>query len=240
MELDDLRRNWEVLGEEDPMWAILSVPDRKGGKWNVEEFFATGVEDIRVILAAASTLNIDIRRGAALDFGCGVGRMTQGLAPSFESVVGVDVSEPMVRQANAFNRFRDRCRYVLNTDPDLRCFADEQFDFCMTFLVLQHMDPDYAKGYLRELGRVLRPGGVLLFQIPTSLTIEPWVASSLRAPRSKASPGGEATGVIEMYATPFNEVAAVLAESRVEIISARPDGRAGPEFVSHEFWGIKT
>ena len=42
MECDDfadLQSTWEDLAKQDPLWAILSVPAKKGGKWNLEEFF---------------------------------------------------------------------------------------------------------------------------------------------------------------------------------------------------------
>ena len=41
MEIQDLRRQWNGMGQEDPLWAILTVPSKAGGRWKVEEFFAT-------------------------------------------------------------------------------------------------------------------------------------------------------------------------------------------------------
>jgi SAM-dependent methyltransferase len=241
MELDELKHNWELLGEQDPMWAILSVPNLKGGKWNVDEFFATGVRDIDGFLQAARALEIEIPRGAALDFGCGVGRMTQALCPHFESVAGVDVSSTMIRRANELNRYPGKCRYHLNTRPLLADFADRSFDFCMTFLVFQHMRPEYAKQYLAELCRLLRPGGVLLFQIPVLSKIP--AAQRPPAPAPTGEPRPPPTNVepvIEMYATPFIEVARVFDDYGIAIISARSDRRAGPEFLSHEIWAVKS
>jgi SAM-dependent methyltransferase len=236
MEIEDLKYNWEVLGEQDPMWAILSDPKMKGGKWDVSEFFATGVSDIAGFLGAAKHLGLEIPRGAALDFGCGMGRMTQALCPHFASVTGCDLSESMIRQANAHNRYPEKCTYHLNTEPNLRHFADGQFDFCITFLVLQHMRPAYAMSYLEELCRVLGPKGVLLFQIPTAPTnpetMPPPPDPSAPAPRGPV-------GVIEMYATPLHEVVSVLAAQNLNVIAARSDGRAGAEFFSHEIWALK-
>jgi SAM-dependent methyltransferase len=114
----------------------------------------------------ASELNFDIRRGAALDFGCGVGRLTQALCRHFERAVGVDIAPSMIRLANQFNRFGDRCRYCLNEANDLRLFADDSFDFIYSNLVLQHMQPDYSKNYIKEFVRVLAPGGIAFFQLP--------------------------------------------------------------------------
>ena len=45
-------------------------------------------------------------------------------------------------------------------------FDDNSFDFIYSYVVLQHMRPDYALSYLREFVRVLAPGGVMAFQLP--------------------------------------------------------------------------
>ena len=39
-------RHWDQFGQDDPLWAILTDASRKGGKWDLEEFFATGREEI--------------------------------------------------------------------------------------------------------------------------------------------------------------------------------------------------
>ena len=42
MSLERHRQDWEHLAETDPLWAVLTHPGRKGGRWDVDEFFATG------------------------------------------------------------------------------------------------------------------------------------------------------------------------------------------------------
>jgi SAM-dependent methyltransferase len=48
-------------------------------------------------------------------------------------------------------------------------FHDDFFDFIYTNIVLQHMRPEYSKAYLKEFLRVLSPGGLLVFQLPTEM-----------------------------------------------------------------------
>jgi len=87
------QRDWEDLGELDPYWAILAYPERRFGRWDLDEFFRTGAEEIARLEAEMQRLGRPARRERALDFGCGVGRLTQALAPHFERVVGVDVGK---------------------------------------------------------------------------------------------------------------------------------------------------
>jgi SAM-dependent methyltransferase len=162
-------RVWEDWARADPYWAILSDPDRKGGKWELEEFYRSGVEEVARVLGQIDERQLEVARGRCLDFGCGAGRLSQALAEKFERVDGVDISETMIRLANERNRYGERCTFHLNTRPDLSLFGNGTFDFVFTTLVLQHNPPPVAEGYIRELVRVLAPGGVAVFDMPVRL-----------------------------------------------------------------------
>ena len=162
---EELRFSWNRLGETDPYWAVLSHRQKKGNRWDPEEFFATGRDEIDGVMRDLTRLKLDFPRRRALDFGCGVGRLSQALVQHFESVDGVDVSPSMLRLAEEHNRAGDRCRYHLNERRDLSLFDYGCFDFIYSNITLQHIPPDLSKGYLRELLRVTAPGGVLVFQL---------------------------------------------------------------------------
>src|SRR5690606_28815861 len=53
------------------------------------------------------------------------------------------------------------------TSGDLREFSDTTFDFVFTDIVFQHMRNEFTLGYLREMYRVLKKRGVLVFQLPS-------------------------------------------------------------------------
>jgi SAM-dependent methyltransferase len=86
----------------------------------------------------------------------------------------------MIAEANKYNRQGDRCRYVLNDRSNLAVFPDNSFDFIYSSIVLQHMRPEYSKAYMREMVRVLSPGGVVVFQLPAKLrtNVSPRTAAS--------------------------------------------------------------
>jgi SAM-dependent methyltransferase len=168
--LRDVKRNWEIYGREDPLWSVLMHPDKRGGRWDPKPFFAAGEAEITTVLDHLEHLGVSPDFSAsALDFGCGVGRLTQALARRFGSVWGVDISASMVERAQQFNRYPDTCRYVVNDSERLTMFHDGTFAFIYTSIVLQHIEPRFAIGYVGEFARVLRPGGVLVFQAPEKL-----------------------------------------------------------------------
>lgn len=186
MELKELQRNWNAFGETDPLGAILTEPDKVGGNWEKGEFFGRGIDEIDQVMDYVWSLGLTPRRGRALDFGCGVGRLTQALCRYFDRCHGVDIAPSMIQLAHAYNRFGPRCRYHLNAVDDLSLFPDGHFDFIYSNIVLQHMRTEYSRNYIKEFIRILASGGLAIFQLPSTrpdpgLQPQPLPDSALRA-----------------------------------------------------------
>jgi ubiquinone/menaquinone biosynthesis C-methylase UbiE len=169
MNLGDLKKNWEAFGERDPFWAILTDPSKKNNQWDPGQFFATGEAEVEILMDGIAAFSVPLKNDIALDFGCGVGRVTQALCKRFERCVGVDIAQSMIGRARAYNRFGDRCQYIVNNTDDLRIFEDNRFDLIYCNIVLQHIPPEYSTRYIREFIRVLVPGGMAVFQAPSHL-----------------------------------------------------------------------
>jgi SAM-dependent methyltransferase len=164
------KRDWEALAEIDPLWAILGDSTRRGRGWEVDEFFATAEATLAPILAAAHGLGLPAQRERALDFGCGVGRITRALGSTFHSAYGVDISERMVELARDLNADYPRCTFLVNEASDLRQFESGSFDLVFENLVLQHLPfKALVWKYLAEFLRVVRPHGLVVFQLPSSV-----------------------------------------------------------------------
>lgn len=187
MSFDRHRQDWNRLAQADALWAVLTAPGTKGGRWDVDEFFATGEAEIAHVLTVADKLGRPSRRERALDFGCGVGRLTRALAARFDAVVGVDVSTEMIEQARQHIGASPGYEFRLNTDGDLRQFGSGTFDFVYSNIVLQHLRsvPEIT-GYLGELLRIARSDGLVVFGLanripfPYSLEVRRRVYALLR------------------------------------------------------------
>lgn len=166
--LDRLRRTWQQLGDDDPLWAVLSSPDKRGGRWNVDEFFASGRGEIDHWLdRVLPTLDLPRQRRFAIDFGCGAGRLTRALGRHFDCVVGLDLSRSMVRTARRLNADVSNIAFRENVGTRLDIVADRSVDFLCCSIVLQHIPPALQMAYIAEFFRVLAPGGVAMFQFVT-------------------------------------------------------------------------
>ncbi|MBA4417155.1 MAG: hypothetical protein C0392_04495 [Syntrophus sp. (in: bacteria)] len=230
MDIKTLQKRWDEMGRDDPLWAILGAPDKRGRMWQVEKFFKTGVEQINEVMHNITLLEHPFRKGKALDFGCGVGRLTQPLADYFDEVHGIDIAPSMIELANAYNRFPDKCSYHLNNTDDLRKFDNGFFDFIYSYITLQHIAPQYTVHYIKEFLRVLAPDGLLLFQLPSESRtllgklkpyIRPLVPSAVLRLSRRIRYGYEIK--MEMYGINKNKVIGLIEESRGKIIKIEID-----------------
>ena len=110
-----------------------------------------------------------LNRGArVLDAGCGSGQLAIALAERGARVTGIDLSPEMIRRAR--DHGRERGVDIEWRTGDVLQLADPLavFDAIQARVLLQFV-PDVA-GVLRELRRVLKPGGRLLASVPGALS----------------------------------------------------------------------
>ena len=175
-------RDWDDLAELDPLWAILSAPDKRYGRWGRAEFFETGRLEIDSVLEGARELGRPARWERCLDFGCGVGRTSRALAGQFASCEGVDISAEMVALARELNSDVANCSF---DRTELDRFPADAFDLVYSSFVLQHVpDRATAEAYIAEFLRIARPDGLVVFQLPERL---PWQRRLQLRPRAYAA-----------------------------------------------------
>jgi FkbM family methyltransferase len=231
-DLDHLRRVWQTLGREDPLWAVLSHADKRGGRWAVDEFLATGRVEIDPIVNGFASHGMPASRRVALDFGCGAGRLSRALAAHFEHVVGVDVSSSMIETARALNRDIANIEFRENASPRLDGIADASVDFIFSLMTLQHIPSELAAGYVDEFFRVLAPGGVAAFQFVTGADDSLRGRVFARVPNRWLNPlrrlAWRRSTVFEMHALDETELERILAKyPRVQMLDAIDDPAAG-------------
>jgi SAM-dependent methyltransferase len=229
--LDGLRRDWTRLGEADPLWAVCVDPDKRGGRWDLAEFLASGRAEVGEALAELDRLGCCQDRESALDFGCGVGRLTAALAEHFTTVTGVDIAESMLAHARSLHGSNPSCRFLLNDRADLSQFSDNSFDLVYCTLVLQHMIPAFAERYLAEFVRVARPGGAIIIVVPESYLRTPGGLVYAHAPRpmirwlQRRVFGFPAP--MDMHTVPASRVRAVVESRGARLLASVPRGRLG-------------
>lgn len=241
MEIDELKRQWESFGSENPLWAVHTGEGTV--VWDERAFFRTGEERIAKALQLVESAGLEVKPDRALDFGCGVGRLSLALASRFDRVDGVDISEPMLDHAEAYVAALDpapsgEIRFHLNTADDLALFPDRTFTYAQTFVTLQHMNPRYSRRYMAELCRVTATGGILVFQMTAQrksryLKVRGAIGRTVRRLRSRLGSGG--APVMEMYGLPPTEVQGLIEAHGLNVVRVEPDLDAGPTWESFTY-----
>ena len=236
MPLRTLQEKWEDLAKADPLGAICTDPARHQGKWMAEEFFATGQQEIHTVFKYLQSLGLTPdRKAPALDFGCGVGRLTRALSAYFDECWGVDISPTMIRLAKDFHQNNSHCNFLLNQSDALLNFSTGTFGFIYSSIVFQHMRSKYVRRYLRELVRVLKPGGVFVFQIadrdcnPLLERVRNSVGFRRRWNRllGRELP---AASRVEMHCTPESKVRKRLTNENVRIVDVKLTNSTARDF----------
>jgi ubiquinone/menaquinone biosynthesis C-methylase UbiE len=238
MGIEDVSKHWTELGEKDPLWAVLTEAGKSGGRWDVDDFLTSGREEIADLLARLERLDLKPILDSALDFGCGAGRLTQGLVEGgFEHATGVDISAPMLRTAKEINRHPDRITFTHNQTPALQSIADASIDLVYSCRVLQHMPVHLSHGYIREFFRIARPGAVVVFQIPDK------PAGGLPGMILRLAPDAVLNRLrkgMEMHGTPPEKIDEIVKSSGGQVITLKDDTAAGPRWVSHTYYCRKA
>ncbi|MDZ7761286.1 MAG: class I SAM-dependent methyltransferase [Desulfovermiculus sp.] len=150
--------DWMEIGKNEPYFGVLANP--KFLKKNLSdeilnEFYDSGQEDVNALISVFNRYFDKFQPKKALDFGCGVGRMTVPMAKYVPSVVGVDISEYMLNEARKnFERFSVNNIELFGSLPD-----NHFYDWINSLIVFQHIPPKRGYEILENLLRKINIGG---------------------------------------------------------------------------------
>lgn len=123
-------------------------------------------------LLYAYTATSVLVNGDLLEIGCGEGRGIKLLKPQVRSYTAVDKIKAIIDKLSEENT---GSTFIAMNLPPLKGLADNSYDTIVSFQVIEHIDDD--KGYLKEISRVLKPGGKAYITTPNrpmSLSRNPW------------------------------------------------------------------
>jgi len=155
---------WDARAAENALYYIDNRLDYASP--DAEAFWAGGPEVLDTML---NRLGARIEPAdEVLEIGCGVGRITRVLAARATRVRALDVSPKMLERAAELSPELGNVEWILGDGRTLDAVADASVDVAHSDVVFQHIpDPSITLGYVREIGRVLRPGGWAAIQVST-------------------------------------------------------------------------
>lgn len=171
-QLEKMRADWDARAKENARYFVATGKEN----WTDEEFFASGETTVDEEIRTDMT-NIcqgkEPKQMRVLEIGCGAGRITRALANLFGEVHAVDISAEMVAQAKQALMNHPNAHVYQNNGMDLRVIPGEGYDFAFSTIVFQHIpSKTVIETYVREVGRLLRPGALFKFQVQGDTSIE--------------------------------------------------------------------
>lgn len=171
-QIEKMREDWDRRARENARYYVNTA----SAEWTDEEFFASGERTVaEEVLTDMTNICQGKDPGAmrVLEIGCGAGRVTRALAQVFGEVWGVDISGEMIERARAALAAFPHAHVLQNNGTDLSALGDIQFDFAFSSIVFQHIPSrEVIETYVREVHRVLRPGGLFKFQVQGDSSVE--------------------------------------------------------------------
>lgn len=157
-----MRRDWDERAKKNAFHYIASW--RK--EWDLNSFLSSGEEDYqRFVLPVLERCKVPPSGRVMVELGCGAGRMTPNFALHYNRVVALDLSAEMLALAGRVHSMKTNILWLRASGTDLACLANDSTDFVFSYLVLQHLpSEDLVFAYVREILRILKPGGAFLFQ----------------------------------------------------------------------------
>ncbi len=183
-----LKGDWQKIGRERPYWGVLTnelfLPESIDG--NIDKFYERGRKAVERLREIARENDFAFEGKRVLDFGCGVGRLSLAMARYAKDVVGVDISEGMLKEA------RKHCNHgnvEFMLSDNLEEFGTASFDAIISLITLQHIRPLLMKEYIGRLLRLLKPGCYAFLDTRTEVAIATVTAETSRYMEVHFRPG---------------------------------------------------
>jgi SAM-dependent methyltransferase len=160
---------WRRWGETDPYFGVLTnarfrkdvIADHR------DAFWSSGQAYVAERMATAEHHFGPFLKDRALDFGCGVGRLSLPMAQQFNAVVGLDISPAMMNEARRCATEAGISNLDVRLSDDQLSAADGKFDLVMSCMVLQHIPARRGMLLIRGLLERTRQYGVIALHVCT-------------------------------------------------------------------------
>ncbi|MCB0345921.1 MAG: glycosyltransferase [Bdellovibrionales bacterium] len=152
-----MRSEWDRRIAHDYRYWMSDGVDDDCAMWE------TGDRDLSLLFKGLDEKFVS--QATALDLGCGVGRLVGAASKRCKQVIGVDVSEQAIAEAQRLLSDKSNVTLHLGNGSDISAVESNSIDLAYTFAALASMPVAVVATYLLELQRVLKPGGHARLQL---------------------------------------------------------------------------
>lgn len=216
--LERIRRQWTILGEEEPYWGVLTDARFKSEKMDegaLAAFRDSGLGNVLMIDNATQRGLPSRVGGTCVELGCGVGRITRHLAGRFDKVIAIDISPGNLRLCEQYlaSAGIGNVETLLLQDLDVLAHLGP-FDWFYSVIVLQHNPPPIQRMILESLLPQIRSGGGFIFQTISDLPGYEFIAEQYLATEDP---------VMEIHSLPQRTVFELIDNANLKLNAVRMD-----------------
>lgn len=227
----NIAREWRNFGQTEPHWSVLTGEQFRAENIenNIDDLYVSGDQEVSYIMSAVKRSGAWKNDGVrALDFGCGVGRLTLALAPHVSHITGIDISPAHLQ--HAVSRAEEMGVTNVSFQPIETIYEIELlsgFDLIISLIVLQHNPPPVMVELLRMLLSRLNEGGTAVLQMPTYIVGQDFSVADYRSEKQAS---------MEMNAIPQRVVYQIVEQAGCRLLEVREDGYMDTDIgLSHTF-----
>jgi nucleoside-diphosphate-sugar epimerase/ubiquinone/menaquinone biosynthesis C-methylase UbiE len=174
--LEKTKKIWNEKGNENPDY-YSNFYKHFDKDISSSQALSEGKADYARLVLADPLLRVslgEMQNKRVLDFGCGVGRITESFANDFGEVEGVDIAPSMLLEAGNRLKKVENVMFV-EIDGEHLPYKDNYFDFIFSNLTLQHVPGyDSLEIILEEMYRTLSHSGIAKIQLGTGRGYKKW------------------------------------------------------------------
>jgi len=212
-----MRAQYAKVGPIAPHFTVvLESPETLDSiEANLAQFWATGHAEAQALLEPLERFGLtDLKNKIGVEYGCGIGRVSLGLAASFKQINSYDISDSQIKLAEkaAADAGVMNCKFHLSSGNPFA--ALELCDFFYSKNTFQHYPPPIIHQSIRNALRALKPNGLALFQVLTfqsdySFSISTWLSQDSVDASS--------------HSLPQQSIFALVAEAKCELLEVKEE-----------------
>ena len=232
---DKIKASWEHLGRTRAHHSVLTsesfLPDELNK--NISSFWKSGYQELSLIEKILVRHGKKLKKETvAVEYGCGVGRITAPLAKHVESLHAYDISSPHLNYAKEHmqEEMVTNVAFHLVSDP---LASLQKCDFFYSRIVFQHNPPPIIYQLFKNSLSSLNPGGVAIIQVPVyirghSFVITDWLAKDHLLD-------------MQMHCLPQEAIFTMIEEMKCNLLEVREDNSCGDpsHYLSNTFVIVK-
>ena len=212
-----LRTQYAKVGLTEPHFAVAvdSLEALNSVDANISQFWATGHAQAQELLQSLERFGLTgLANKTAVEFGCGIGRLSLGLAGKFKQLHSYDVSDSQIMLAKkaSIDAGVNNCQFHLSSGNPFA--ALEPADFFYSKNTFQYYPPPIIHQFIRNALRSLRPDGLALFQVPTFKPNYSFAIADFLAKDSMR---------VSSHCLPQHAIFTLIAETKCELLEVKEE-----------------